>query len=483
MSNPLENDEYLNNDTNNDNSDDDDVDSDVSNENASASIVSSHDDFDEDSGSEISASDDDEDDDEEDDDDDDDDEEDDDESQLSDDDSNAFIDPYDEDMLPEYACRYCGVHDPASVAKCVETSKWFCNAPCAGGGGSHLVNHLVRSRSHRVQLHPDSPLGDNVLECYNCGNRNVFVLGFVPATASSVVVLLCRVCVETVPALKDMDWELSQWHPLIQDRKFLPWLVTVPSDKLLLRARDLTQAQINKLEELWKTEPDACFADLDRPDVVDEEELAPALLHYEDGYHYQNVLAPLVKMEADYDRQMKESLSAESISVRWEKSLAGKNVATFSFGSRYSADQSKIMVGDELRLKLGDGAQFYHGREWEGTGYVKGIYDGEIEIEMKGGDVPDKITDDFLVEYIWKSTSFDRMQNALKTFAIDDTSVTGYIFHSLLGHPVEEQKIATARVPASDEEFAVPGLPPLNESQMEAVAAVIQRPLSLIQVR
>ena len=44
---------------------------------------------------------------------------------------------------------------------------------------------------------------------------------------SSVVVLLCRICVETVPALKDMDWELGQWHPLIQDRKFLPWLIKV----------------------------------------------------------------------------------------------------------------------------------------------------------------------------------------------------------------------------------------------------------------
>ncbi len=151
----------------------------------------------------------------------------DDESQLSDDDSQAFINPYEEQTLPEYACRYCGVHDPASVSKCVETQKWFCNAPCAGGGGSHLVNHLVRSRSHQVQLHPESPLGDTVLECYNCGNKNAFVLGFVPANSSSVVVLLCRVCVETVPALKSMDWEIGSWCPLIQDRKFLPWLVKV----------------------------------------------------------------------------------------------------------------------------------------------------------------------------------------------------------------------------------------------------------------
>jgi len=158
---------------------------------------------------------------------------DDDESVLTDD--GGYIDHYDESNLPPYACRYCGIHDPASVARCVDSNKWFCNAVGAGGGGSHLVHHLVRSRSSQVQLHPESPLGDTVLECYNCASKNCFVLGFVPANASSVVVLLCRVCVETVPALKDMDWELSQWHPLVQDRKFLPWLVKVRLIFLLLQ--------------------------------------------------------------------------------------------------------------------------------------------------------------------------------------------------------------------------------------------------------
>lgn len=53
-----------------------------------------------------------------------------------------------------------------------------------------------------MALHPDSPLGETVLECYNCTTRNVFIIGFVPAKAKSVVVLLCRGCVENVPALK-----------------------------------------------------------------------------------------------------------------------------------------------------------------------------------------------------------------------------------------------------------------------------------------
>lgn len=39
----------------------------------------------------------------------------------------GYIDHYDETTLPPYACRYCGIHDPASVARCVESNKWFCN--------------------------------------------------------------------------------------------------------------------------------------------------------------------------------------------------------------------------------------------------------------------------------------------------------------------------------------------------------------------
>lgn len=399
------------------------------------------------------------------------------ESLTDDEDDNwnaTMLDAYDEENLPDHSCRYCGIHDTACVAKCVETNKWFCNSH------AHLVHHLIKSRSHQLQLHPDSPLGDAVLECYNCANKNVFVLGFVPASSSSVVVLLCRVCVETVPALKDMDWELAQWHPLLQDRQFLPWLIQVPSDKLLLKARDISPAQMLKLEDLWQKEPTARYADLERPDIQEEMELPPTLLHYEDGYHYQNILAPLVKMEADYDKQIKEALTEDRISVTWTKSLSGKPVASFRLhGAR--AEQSRIMVGDELRLKLGQGAQYLYGKTWEGVGYVKGLLDGEIVLELKRNmSFPESISEDYVVEYIWKATSYDRMQNALKTFAIDDTSVTGYIYHRLLGHSTEEQRIANAKLP-KDSAPGAPGLPPLNESQAQAVTAVLQRPMSLIQ--
>lgn len=50
----------------------------------------------------------------------------------------------------------------------------------------------MRAKHKEVTLHKDGPLGETILECYSCGVRNVFVLGFIPAKADSVVVLLCR---------------------------------------------------------------------------------------------------------------------------------------------------------------------------------------------------------------------------------------------------------------------------------------------------
>lgn len=110
--------------------------------------------------------------------------------------------------------------------------------------------------------------------------------------------------------MKDMNWDLSQWCPLIDDRCFLQWLVKVsfshfskrdetyqiyyleslltlctsqvPSEQEQLRARQISAQQINKIEELWKSNPDASLEDLEKPGVDDEPQ--PVALKYEDAY-------------------------------------------------------------------------------------------------------------------------------------------------------------------------------------------------------
>ena len=93
----------------------------------------------------------------------------------------------------------------------------------------------------------------------------------------------------------------------------------------------------------------------------------------------------------------------------------------------------KLMHGDELRLRyLGD----CH-KPWTGVGHVIKIPDNfgdEVGIELKSNaPAPTEMKSNFVVDFVWKSTSFDRMQAALRRFAVDDTSVSSYIYHRLLG--------------------------------------------------
>ena len=56
----------------------------------------------------------------------------------------------------------------------------------------------------------------------------------------------------------------------------------VPSEQEQLRARQISAQQINKVEELWKSNPDASLEDLEKPGVDDEPQ--PVVLKYEDAY-------------------------------------------------------------------------------------------------------------------------------------------------------------------------------------------------------
>ena len=51
--------------------------------------------------------------------------------------------------------------------------------------------------------------------------------------------------------------------------------------------------------------------------------------------------------------------------------------------------------------------------------------------------MPIDVTHNFTADFVWKSTSFDRMQLAMKTFAVDEKSVSGYIVRLLFFRPLE----------------------------------------------
>ena len=73
---------------------------------------------------------------------------------------------------------------------------------------------------------------------------------------------------------------------------------------------------------------------------------------------------------------------------------------------------------------------------------------------------PTEMKSNFVVDFVWKSTSFDRMQAALRKFAVDDSSVSTYIYHKLLGHEVEDGTAKVAAVAGDSMNLVGPVLVP-----------------------
>ncbi|AEF13567.1 hypothetical protein PICST_73544 [Scheffersomyces stipitis CBS 6054] len=379
---------------------------------------------------------------------------------------------YSHTNLPEHACAYCGVHSTHSVVKCNTCNKWFCNSK-SNGNSSHIVTHLVMSRHNQVSLHEDSDLGDTTLECYNCGNKNVFILGFVSAKQESVVVILCRLpCAQS----KDVNWDTSHWQSLIEDRQFLTWVAAVPSEEELVNAKLITPNQISKLEAQWRLNRDTTIDDIENNND-EQEEVLPILMRYNDAFQYQRSFAPLVKLEADYDMNLKESQALEHIQVKWALGLNNRHLTSFTL-STYESNDLKVAVGDEIILRY-TGA---HDEKWEGRGFIVRLpnaHQEEFTLELNAAKTapPTHLSTDFTAEFVWKGTSYERMQDAMKLFAVDEESVSGYIYHKLLGHEVEPVEF-DVKLP---QRFSHPNLTELNVSQINAVRSVLQRPLSLIQ--
>lgn len=165
----------------------------------------------------------------------------------------------------------------------------------------------MKAKHKEISLHPESSHGDTTLECYVCGNKNIFILGFVPiqSTEESQIIIICRLPCLNSKSCNDLQWDIKDWTPLVEEKMIVNWLVKPPAEEDMKRGRHLNIDQINALEEIRKTNPEAKLEDLEKPGV--KKVLSDVLLTYENGRQYCNVFLPLIEMEAQYDKKVKES--------------------------------------------------------------------------------------------------------------------------------------------------------------------------------
>lgn len=316
---------------------------------------------------------------------------------------------------PPHACAYCGLSVPECVVLCESTGRWFCNTPRSVGVASCVIAHLATSRLRACRLHSASPLGDAPLECYSCGGRNPFVLGYVPLRGEDTVLLLCRDTPATAPGLQGLDVDLNAWAPVVSDRAFVPWLVRPPSDEERHRGKTRSRGRVSvaraaAMEVAWRKErrgggeegdgsgnaaaETSAAAAVAAAEPARPLELEPLRPSYEDGYAFEAALAPCVDAEADEDVAARVAAAREGVTISWEAESGGGGNgggAGGGLGGGFAGEKRTLARiplpredegsgGPGTRLAPGDDLVLYHATSG-GSGGGGGEEGGEDEGE------------------------------------------------------------------------------------------------------
>jgi regulator of nonsense transcripts 1 len=370
---------------------------------------------------------------------------------------------YNWNSLPDHACSYCGNHNPHTVVKCISENcnRWFCNSYGGNKTGSHIIAHLVKARHKSVTMHSETTFGETNIECYVCSSKTVFLLGFVPSRSENTLIFLCREPCALRNMISDKEWDLDAWKPLIEEKRFLPWIVSVPTEEEDRKARKVTIKEISKIEEEIRNGKIPART----PEVI--ENIKKIKLRYNNPREYKDIYEKLVKLDSEYDREVKLSQKKNDINLRWERSEK-KIIAVFIF-SKEDTDV-RLVIGDEMKLSLGSG-------QWEGIGTITRISaseEVELQITSMKGAVPSQVTG-YSVEFVWKPTTFQRMQRGLQLFAA--RLMDGYILNKILGKNCESVPLKI-NLP---KDLSAPNLPPLNHYQVEGVKKALNSRMMLIQ--
>ena len=206
--------------------------------------------------------------------------------------------------------------------------------------------------------------------------------------------------------------------------------------------------------------------------MVDTEEgIKPVQLRYRDAFAYRKVFERLIKLEAEYDRLMKQSQKQTNIKIHWDL-VDKKYHAKFVFPKQ--DNEIRLVPGDEMKVTISPD------NPWSVTGIIiRIIEEEEVELEItKKTDESNQASNSisYTVEFVWKPTTYKRMLSGLELFA-SRRSIDPDIANTILGNNIENipLRVALPKV------ISPPNLPELNHSQVQAVTKALQYKLALIQ--
>ena len=375
------------------------------------------------------------------------------------------------DELPEWACAYCQNSDPESVALCVTCGKWFCNS--SHKTGSHIYKHMLLSGHFNIYLHPNglySQFSDTPISCFNnSSHANVFGLGIIQHN-QGYYSIICTQCCTDKAGLAELGWDAESWQCIVKNRQIANFIVKDSQSGTVQR---VTDDEIYGLEKMWKAGNDVTLVDYRTQSYLQNVELTEIPPTFANFSEYESVFLPIVELEEISDKEENDTKCIEDVMLRWENGVSNTKLAVFRV-DMYD-NRNRMSIGQLINLCLPinlldtKDENVYRGK-------VIQIKNDEVYIQMIDNELPLSQTRGFRVTFCWNGVVYERMKEAIRSLNYED-SMSPYLFDTIMGKLTKPKPFP----PLNLKSYTVPGMPELNHSQVTAVKAALENPLTLIQ--
>lgn len=376
--------------------------------------------------------------------------------------------------IPPWACCYCLNDDVTAVAQCAVCKRWFCNSQCKSR--SHIIQHLIYNDHRSIILHPDGliPMAkDTPLSCLNnAQHTNVFSLGIIQSVNGDYTIICRDNCLDR-SRLKEIGWDADSWTHIIQNRHFVDSILSngPPEGQFTI---PVSQKEIQTLESLWKTNPQATIYDIisNPKKLIKTIEKVPS--RFENAEEYSRIFSPLIRLDMEADEVANNLKRITDVSITWDTGIGQSTIATFvhdQLDSRY-----RMNVGQEIVIhyetKVGDTVC-----EGNYAGKVIHIDNNRIKVLMQSQEEPPTGRQTgFSVTFCWNATPFTRMLKAVSAYFNPDR-MSDFIYQSILGYNVPDKEYP----PVYIKSYSLPNFKQLNGFQLDAVKNALNKHLTLIQ--
>jgi regulator of nonsense transcripts 1 len=376
------------------------------------------------------------------------------------------------------SCNYCLNNESKALAKCLDCDRHFCNG-VVETYGSHLVLHLINKKHKRVQLHTKSALGNITLECINCGNKNVFGIGFAPypSANSHDLAMFCREysCLGA-DHIADNELNPKQWESLISDKAF--------SEKLLKKTELTATGLIHNppIKSIFDFEKAIDSGQkVTMKDVLLKHvrtiRLPRVKLQWENIGQYSDTFETLIYTELLENEKFYDCLIFQKVNLKWDNSEKGKRSADFEV-SLTEQVSAKTLKGFDVLLNEPETGVLV------ASLVISSVSETErISAVLKKEHVKIDESKKYDLQIKPKLVNFKRMSEGLeKLVTAPQQHLTKELFQILLGSIYEIKNSEQSNVKVDRKLLEnIPGLSKLNPSQIAALEKAIKSNFSILQ--